>query len=126
MKEKRIDGLGDKVNKTESTIYIIIFIIFGGTILCSLVFSLSIPMHRDVVAELFEGKSLSLLTEWVLAYSIYALAIDFIFTVVLILLFLSKKINYFLPLGIIFIIIIFLKTVALPIGLMLPMMRIMN
>jgi hypothetical protein len=124
--EAKIDSLEQRVKTSESAIYITIFIILAVSLIVSLAFTLATPGFKEIFADLFEGEPLPGLTALVLNYSFYALIIELIFTITLTLLCLFKKLKYFLPLGIIFIIILLLKAFTVAISLMLPMIKIID
>lgn len=119
--KSRIENLEKRTKFSESAIYITIFIILGISILINFTVTLSTPSFEKIFADLLEGETLPSLTALVLNYSFYALIIDLIFTITLILLCVMKKLKYFLPLGIIFIIMLFLKAAIIFIGLLLPL-----
>ena len=124
--ESRIEKLEKRTKFSESAIYIIVFIILGIAIIFNFAFTLSTPGFKETFADLLEGEPLPGLTALILNYSFYALIIDLIFTIILISLYVMKKVKYFLPLGIIFIIIILMKAAMIVIGLMLPLNRVIE
>ena len=124
--KEKIDNLESRVKIIEWAFYFFVFTVFGVAIFLNLMLTATVPEFKKLFLEILAGEPLPVLTEWALSYSHLALFFDVIFALVLIALCALGKFKYFLPLGIIFTICLFVKISFLSSSLMLPLVYIVR
>ena len=115
-----------RVKILESTLYILVFTLFAFALFFDLFVTATVPRFTKIFQEMLGGEPLPALTEMIMSFSVHGLGIDFLFVLILIALFMTSKLKYFLPAGVAFIIIICVKIVFIYTGLMLPILVVIK